>query len=695
MITKIQKHHTEKLAYVYIRQSTMGQVRYNQESTERQYALKEKAIEFGWENNKIKILDQDLGISGAQIAGREDFKILVADVSMNKVGAVFALEASRLSRSSADWHRLLELCSITETLIIDEDGCYDLSDFNDQLLLGLKGTMSQAELHFIRSRLQGGKLNKAKKGELRSPLPVGFVYDEEDSIVFDPDKEVFGAVQLIFHTFHELGTAYAVVQKFANLDFKFPRRQYGGIWNGKLIWGSLSHSRILSILKNPCYAGVYVYGRYRYEKSISANGDIQTKVKELPMSSWFVTIKNHHQGYITYEDFFSNKEKLEANRTNGEENLLSGAAREGLALLQGLLLCSKCGRKITIRYKGSNGIYPSYECVWLKRDGLSGTYCFSLHCNLLDEAVSARVLEVLKPEQINIALKALKEIESRNEAVSKQWEMKIERAEYEAQLAQKRYEKVDPFNRLVASTLEKNWNDKLTTLEEVKNEFSEYQQKKFLNIGREQKEELLTIAQDFPKLWKSPSTKSKDKKRILRRLIKDITIERQDKKVTLHIRWQSGAVEDIVVTIPLSIYEQTKYSEKMIELVRELAKEKTDKEIVNYLNKEGYVSGTKKPFTIAMVKWIRFKYKITFVKLKRPEELSVKEIAEKFGVSINVVYYWIEIGIISGCRSNFGSPYCITLSSEKKKELYEWVNNSTRIKKNLSTSQKLVEGGAV
>src|SRR4029077_10793128 len=269
MNPKITEHHRSKTAYVYVRQSTLAQVRHHQESTERQYALREKAQELGWSEPAIRILDRDLGMSGAQTTGRTDFKTLVADVSMGQVGAVFALEVSRLARSNLDWHRLLELCALTDTLVIDEDGCYNPADFNDGLLLGLKGTMAQAELHFLRGRLQGGKLNKAKKGELRFPLPVGLCYDGEDRIVLDPDDEVRGAVQLVFRLFRETGSAYAVVKRFAQDGLRFPKRAYGGAWAGKLIWGRLSHGRVRTLIKNPSYAGTYVFGRYQYAKTIS------------------------------------------------------------------------------------------------------------------------------------------------------------------------------------------------------------------------------------------------------------------------------------------------------------------------------------------------------------------------------------------------------------------------------------------
>ena len=271
----------------------------------------------------------------------------MADVSLEKVGAVFALEASRLSRSCSDWHRLLEICSLTGTLIVDADGCYDPADFNDQLLLGLKGTMSQAELHFIRARLQGGKRNKAQRGELRFPLPVGYVYgDEPGSVLFDPDAEVQNAVRLVFTLFRQTGSAYGVVRHFLQHHLNFPRRAYGGAWNGKIIWGRLGHGRVLGLLSNPSYAGAYVFGRYRGVKSISAEGQVQTRTQLQPIDSWQVLIQEHHPGYIRWDEYLENQQMLERNQTNQPEQCTSGAAREGHALLQGLLLCGHCGRRL-------------------------------------------------------------------------------------------------------------------------------------------------------------------------------------------------------------------------------------------------------------------------------------------------------------------------------------------------------------
>src|SRR5437764_5198605 len=414
MNPQITEHHRSKPAYVYVRQSTLAQVRHHQESTNRQYALREKARELGWNEPEIRVLDRDLGMSGAQTTGREDFKTLVAEVSMGQVGAVFALEGSRLARSNSDWHRLLELCALNETLVIDEDGCYNPADFNDGLLFGLKGAMAQAELHFLRVRLQGGKLNKAKKGELRFPLPVGFRYDEENRIILDPDEEVRSAVSLAFRLFRETRTAFAVMQRFAASALRFPKRSYGGAWDGKIIWGRLTHSRVLGILKNPSYAGRYVFGRYQYRRQISPDGGVHKRTQAVAMSDWRVSLKEHHEGYITLEEFSKNQERLEKNRTNGEETLLAGRAREGLALLQGLLLCGTCGHALTVRYTGNGGIYPCYLCNRLRRDGSASKDCMSFRADLLDSAIAEEVLKALQPAEIELALTALQELESRD-----------------------------------------------------------------------------------------------------------------------------------------------------------------------------------------------------------------------------------------------------------------------------------------
>ena len=681
MNPKISEQQQSKPAYIYVRQSTLAQVRHHQESTERQYALRQKALELGWSEPSIRTLDRDLGISGAHTTGRTDFKTLVADVSMGQVGAVFALEASRLARSNADWHRLLELCALTRTLVIDEDGCYDPADFNDGLLLGLKGTMAQAELHFIRARLLGGKLNKAQKGELRFPLPVGLCHDENGHIVPDSDEEVRGAVSLVFRLFRETGSAFAVVQNFVKRALRFPKRAYGGAWNGKLVWGRLTHTRVLCILKNPSYAGVYVFGRYQYHQKISTTGEIQKKMRAVPMSDWRVQLKQHHEGYISWEEFLENGQRLEKNRTNGEETMLSGPAREGLALLQGLLLCGNCGHAITVRYTGNGGIYPTYLCNRRHLEALATKDCMSFRCDLLDAAVSEEVLKVLRPAELQLALAALQELEARDQAILRQWQMRLERAEYEVALAERRYQEVDPSNRLVANTLERRWNETLLHLQDLKKQAAECQRQEARVFTPEQKAKVLALARDFPRLWHAPSTQAKDRKRMLRLLIKDITVNKliEQRQLSVHIRWQGGACTDLSVQLPPKAADRFRYPSAEVDRIRELARRLTKAEIADQLNREGRRTPKGLSFTAKAIHWICWRYEIPPAQLKKKEELTVQQVAEQFGVGIGVVHYWIKHQIIQTRRLNERAAYWITLNTEDEQKLREWVRNSSRI----------------
>ncbi len=682
MTAKIQIHHRQKMACIYLRQSTMAQVYHHQESPHRQYALKDRALELGWPPDQIRVLDADLGQSGTQMNNRQDFKTLVADVSLEKVGAVFALEASRLSRSCSDWHRLLEICSLTGTLIVDADGCYDPADFNAQLLLGLKGTMSQAELHFIRARLQGGKRNKAQRGELRFPLPVGYVYgDEPGSVLLDPDAEVQSAVRLVFTLFRQTGSAYGVVRHFLQHNLSFPQRAYGGVWNGQIIWGKLRHTRVLGVLGNPCYPGAYVFGRYRGSKSISTDGQIQSKTRKQPMDSWLVLIQQHHAGYIGWQEYLENQQMLEQNQTNKPEQLLSGAAREGRALLQGLLLCAHCGRRLSPRYTGNGGIYPMYECTRRQEDTRYSSECVKIQADLVDRAVGNRVLEILRPEQVEIALRAVKELERRSLAIDQPWRMRIQRLEYQTQLAQRRYEEVDPSNRLVAATLERRWNEALKERQAAQEELHRNRPQQGLELTEEQKIQWRALAEDLPKLWKSNTTSAQDRKRMLRLLIKDITVEkrRAERNALRHVRWQGGAVEDLRVDLPLPAADQVRYPEAIVSRVRSLATTMTDAQIIATFHQEGLLSAKGKAFTLSMVKWIRCRHGIPAPSLKQPNELTVGEVADRFHVSPGGGYYWIDRGHLPARRLGPGSPYWIMLSAEKEIELRSWVANSNRI----------------
>ena len=680
MSATIAAQHLEKAAYIYVRQSTLSQVRHHQESTERQYALRDQALALGWAPEAIRVLDRDLGKSGAQTDGRDDFKALVADVSMGEVGAIFALEVSRLARSNLDWHRLIELCALMGTLVVDEDGRYDPANFNDALLLGLKGTMAQAELHFLRARLQGGKLNKAKKGELGFPLPVGLSRGADGSIGLDPDDEVRGAVAMVFQAFRETGSAYGVVHRFRELGLSFPKRSYGGVWNGRLIWGQLNHTRVLEILKNPSYAGTYVFGRYQTQRKVGADGTIKLSLQKMPQASWRVTLKDHHDGYVSWDDYLHNQDLLAKNRTHGQATMVGGPSREGAALLQGLLLCGVCGRKLSMRYQGKT---PTYECNHKRREGLATRSCLSLRCKEPDEAIAAEALRMLAPAQLELAVGAIKHLEERDARVTEQWQRRLERAEYEAQLAERSYLEVDPSNRLVAATLEKRWEQALQRRDEVKAGYDAFVSREAKVATAEQKAQVLALAKDFPRLWHAPSTKAKDKKRMLRLLIEDITVDRArgSKQAVLHVRWQGGACTDVAITLPPNIADRLRYPTAIVERIRSLAKTLRDDQIAVQFNDEGLKSATGKIFTASMINWIRHRHRIPAPILKRPDELTVNEVMQRFDVSRNVVYYWIEHGVLTTRQLNQGRPYWIAMTPAKERELEDWIRQSSRIQK--------------
>jgi DNA invertase Pin-like site-specific DNA recombinase len=677
MTSKIADRHLSKQACIYIRQSTLAQVRFNQESTDRQYNLVNKALSLGWQQEQIRVLDRDLGQSGTAVSTRIDFKTLVSDVAMGQIGAIFSLEASRLARSNQDWHRLLELCAITDTLVIDEDGVYHPGEFNDGLVLGMKGTFAQAELHMIRARLHGGKLNKASRGELRFPLPVGFVYDD-DKIVLDPDKEVQGAVRAVFALFAKEATAYGVVCRFQEAGLRFPRRAYGGVWDGKLIWGRLTHSRVLGMLANPSYAGAYVFGRYQSTKQVNPAGEVVTRLQAVPPDAWRVMIHDHHEGYISWQQFVANRHRLAANRTN--RGGLAGPAREGLCLLQGLLICGCCGHRLTVRYPGSNGIYPMYECGWRRREALAARSCPSIPAPPLDQTITERLLSAITPLTIELALTALTELEQRDEAMMAQWRMRIERARYEAELAERRYEAVDPTNRLIAATLEQRWNDAMQRLQDLQAELTSFERQTKRAVTAEQKQQIRQLAEDFPRLWAASTTTARDRKRILRLLLRDVTIskELEPKIVRLHIRWQGGGSETLEVAQRPNRADAVRYPAAFVARIRELAATLHDDEIVEQLNAEGCLSSTGKPFTQSMIKFLRHKHQIP-APPPPAGTLSVRQVCDRYGVSHWVVYYWIEIGLVAAKRRKPTTPYAVTITETLDKRLKEWIAQSCHL----------------
>lgn len=663
MHPKVRPEHLSRNALVYVRQSTMAQVRFNQESTQRQYALQEKALSLGWQKESIRVIDSDLGISGSGRARRPGFAQLVASVSLGEVGAVFGLEISRLARSSADLMKLLELCALFGTLVVDEDGIYDMADFNDRLLIGLKGTMGEAELHFLYARMTGGRENAASRGDLRFPLPVGYVYDPDGSIMMDPDAEVQNAISTLFKEFRASGSAYGVVRYFARNSLSFPKRAYGGAWDGKITWGTLTHSRVLSVIHNPSYAGAYVYGRFRDQKTVDSSGRFAHHSVRLPnREDWKVFIPDHHPAYISWEDFEANQKLLASNQTNAER---SGPAREGAALLPGIILCGRCGRRMTVRYTGTGGVRPAYECTGRWEHGNKAS-CTSVPADILDQAVSEKILSIMKASELEIALKILRNISSSARMADRQWLLSIERAQYEADRAERQFMLADPENRLVVRTLESNWNQKLKALEEVRQDYAAYCSKKAWTPSAKEEEDILNLAQRIPEIWNAPTSTPKEKKRIIRILIEDVTVlaEKRCSDFTIGIRFRSGKCEEIHLKKPLPAADRRRHTDDTVSLVRELAASMDDHEIAGFLNHRHMTTPEGKAFTYAGIRWIRYKHGISGPYQRDRQGISVSEAAKLLGISASRVYYGISSGKIPARKQHPGWPWEVLIDSE-------------------------------
>ena len=542
---KVNAGHLKRNAYLYIRQSTLRQVCENPESTFRQYDLRQRAVALGWPVERVIVIDSDLGHSAATAADRAGFQKLVTEVSLEKAGIVLGLEVSRWARNSSDWHRLLEICALTDTLILDEDGLYDPRQFNDRILLGLKGAMSEAELHVIRSRLQGGILNKARRGELQCPLPVGFVYNSEGRPMLDPDQQVQASLRFLFDAFRRTGSACAVIQAFRQKQLLFPRRLKRGPNQGELVWAELGHSRVLYILHNPRYAGAFVFGRNRMRRK--ADGSITCT--KLPMERWTL-LKDVHPGYISWEQYEENLQRLRENAFAQGEERRKSPPREGPALLQGLAVCGVCGNRMTVRYhQRKTKLTPEYVCQSAGADHIV-LVCQRVLGEQSDQAVGRLLLDTVTPLALEITLQVQQEIQTRWEEVDLLRQKQVERARYEADLAQRRYLHVDPANRLVADSLEADWNNKLRTLHAAQEQYEQQRQKDRSVISEQQRSSIVALAHDFPQLWQNPKTPDRERKRLVRLLLEDVTVIRNS-EITAHVRFKGGMTRSL--TVPLSL----------------------------------------------------------------------------------------------------------------------------------------------
>jgi DNA invertase Pin-like site-specific DNA recombinase len=681
MEDKVTTQHLQRAAYLYVRQSTLRQVLENTESTQRQYALKAKAKALGWNETQVVVIDCDLGQSGASAADRAGFQRLAAEVGMGRAGIVMGLEVSRLARNSADWHRLLEICALTQTLILDEDGLYDPGHFNDRLLLGLKGTMSEAELHLIRARMRGGVLSKAKRGELRLPLPVGLVYDDDQHVVLDPDRQVQQAVRHFFETFKRTGAATATVRQFRCEGVLFPRHRAGG--QGELLWKPLTHGTALHLLHNPRYAGAFCYGSTKCWKDIT--GKVRRKV--LPLEQWPYLIKDAHPGYLRWEDFLENLERL---RNNAQAcGLTPGGhpAREGPALLQGIVLCGQCGQPMGVHYARQRcGEVPVYICQRAHSNRAEKT-CQTIPGRVVDQAVATLVVASVTPKALELVLAVQSELEVRLKEADQLRRQQVERAQYEADQARLRYMRVDPNNRLVADNLETLWNDRLTILAQTQEEYERGRLSDQQKLTDEQRQQILKLAEDFPRLWRDPKTSHRDRKRMARLLVEDVTLKRSDRGVGVHLRFKGGAIKELHLALPLPAWEARKTKSEIIQRINELLDNYDEHQAAEELNAAGLRTSCGHTFNRARIFRLCQTHKLPgrAERLRQRGYLRGNEIAKLLGVHWGSLPYWRKLGLIKGTVQNLHVGYFYEAPSQ---QVIETIRG--RSKKRSSEPQPLI-----
>jgi len=675
MNTKIRPVHLQRRAFIYLRQSSPGQVEFHRESTERQYALADRAAALGWDRSQIRILDGDLGKSGTSVDNRADFLELMAAVGIGEAGAVFALEISRFSRSQADWHKLLDVCALTDTLVVDHDGIYDPNDFNDRVLLGFKGTWSHTELHGMKLRLQGARINKAKKGELRCRPPVGYVYDLDGKLVFDPDESVVAAVRFIFQKFRETGSGFAVARYFAEHGLYFPSREWISGGGGRLSWSDLSYCRVLATLKNATYAGVYSYGRSRTKNRL-VDGEIR-KWRKLVRnrSEWLVEIMNAHPNYISWEEFLENEKQLAANRLDNDVDGRRGVARKGSVLLQGLVICGKCGSRMNPHYNNKPTQPPAYVCARRQRSFGTST-CWVVPASRIDRAMETYLLDALSLENIDMSLAVVVELEKSATADDRQWQLRLERARIDAERAQRQFDRVEPENRLVARTLEQRWNEALAELERLNQEYLRARAIKPLELSSSQRQQVMRLTKDFTKIWRAETTTDRDRKELLGLLVKQVAlspIDVPERLVKINVLWHTGATTVLFAPRPHNA-KATKTPDTVIEAIRKLATTHHDQEIAAELNKAGLRSGLGRAFTATSIAGIRHSYGIpkpgsdpAFAAkgdLLEGRYLSTSAAAKRLGVGIQTIGYWRTIGLLSGHRQTPRGPWWYEITED-------------------------------
>lgn len=677
MRAKISATHLQRRAYVYVRQSTTSQVFQHGESTRRQYALVERATALGWSRSAIEVIDEDQGRSGASSEGRTGFARLVDAIAHGLVGAVLAVEVSRLARSSPDWQRVLALCAVAETVVIDEQVIYDPADRDDKLLLDIKGTMSEAELHWLGLRLTGALRSKARRGELRIPIPTGYVWTER-GLCFDPDEAVQRAVRLVFERY-AIETSVFAVARWANANgFLIPTRRWYSDGSSELQWKQLGSQRVCEMLKNPVYAGVYVYGR-RPTRKVLVDGEIRT-VRDAGRDpdKWAVRIDGAHPAYISWETYVSNQKKMRESQLHESRR---GAPRGGPGLLNGLLVCGRCGLRMNARYGSKNGHEYAYYCC-RGEHGYGEKQCWSVVAEPLDRAVEELFLKSMLPAELEVSLAVEREVMAQSEGLNRHWKLRLEQARYEAQRAERRYKAVDPDNRVVARTLERDWEERLQQVEQLEREQEEARRQRVIELSAEDRVKIRALARDLPRVWRAKTTLQSERKAMLRLVVEAIVLAPIDvpqRATRVRLAWKSGAVSELTVARP----EHGRLTPSVAaERVRELCGLKLhDPEIAERLNAEGLRTGANLAWTADAVARVRSRERLACTPLPtaRPSvpdrdkrgRFSIVGAARHFGVSLHVVRAWVYQKRVKVSRESYKSHHdvlwlTIDLATERR-----------------------------
>jgi len=644
---KIDRDHQARSAVVYVRQSTVHQVQHHQESTQLQYGLVDHAYRLGWPRERILVIDEDLGLSGASAEARHGFQRLLSEVALNHVGLILGVEMSRLARSCKDWYQLLELCALFRTLIADLDGLYDPTSYNDRLLLGLKGTMSEAELHILKQRMLQGAQQKAKRGELVSKVPIGYIRTADGEVQRDHDEQAQTVVRTVFAQFRRLGSAGAVLRCLVQQHVKLPVREDSGPNKGQLCWRRPSLTTIRNILTHPMYAGAYAYGRTCQNPTTRR---VRNVPQRLPRDAWSVLLRDRYPSYITWDEYERNVAQLAENRSLTQKR---GVPRKGRALLAGLLRCGHCGFGMSTRYQG-RASQPRYLCE--TGSALYGTdRCQGVAARAIDDEVVRLALLALTPAALDVSLRVTADVEQQRTAADTRWRQRLEHARYETDRARRQFEAVEPEHRLVARTLEANWEENLRHLEDLEQQYARFQSAQPQTLAVEEREQVRRLAEDLPRLWHASTTTDEDRKVILRQLIERVIVQVEEPSewVELRIEWAGGQQTYSRVRRPVASLTQLSYWPEMAQRLKELkAKGLSSRQIAAKLQQEGMRSAKGKTVTPEVVRrWLSRNGLTTPTPMspdeKKSDEWTIAEIARQFQISVSTIHGWIQRGWIA------------------------------------------------